>query len=98
MNDPVWNPADHLLDAEDQIESMRPYAALGKRVLEEWSRGCADIDGGWFQDAALEAGVLVRVEVTEPCGENCFCAEWDDFPQTCIRRADRLAARPPETL
>ena len=70
-------------------EGMVMLAKFGEWVLEEL-RGDNigdDLDGGAAQDKAEEMGLLVRVRVTEPCGERCQCAEWDDFPQICLRRA-----------
>ena len=68
--------------------------AFMEKLLDERERSVGgDLDGGWLQDTLIEYGFLVEIEVTEPCGELCFCAEWDDFPQTCVRRAeDALAA------
>lgn len=42
-------------------------------------------DGGDIQELGERYGLLVPHTVTEPCGEYCSCAEWDDFPQTCYR-------------
>jgi hypothetical protein len=50
-----------------------------------------DLDGGDVQDWAVEAGLLVPTEMTKACGENCVCAEMDDFPQTCYRLSAALA-------
>jgi hypothetical protein len=55
-------------------------------ILGESRRdGGCDVDGGTIQDYAEQCGLLVRVEVTEPCGERCWCAEYGDFPQRCLR-------------
>lgn len=32
-------------------------------------------------------GLLVKVPVTEPCGDGCNCAEYGDFQQDCLRLA-----------
>lgn len=62
-----------------------------KEMMQEArENGAGDIDGGWFQDTAEHYGLLVRVPVTEPCGENCWCAEYGDFPQDCLRIAEWL--------
>lgn len=45
-----------------------------------------DIDGDFLQQAAIECGLIEERTVTEPCGENCSCAEVTmpaDFPTTC---------------
>ena len=68
-------------------------AAFGATILEE-HRGneCSDLDGGYVQDTAINLGLLHYVPVTESCGEGCRCAEWDDFPQECLRiKPDVLA-------
>ena len=65
---------------------------FGLAVLKETREGLGDIDGGWLQDKAEECGLLVRVTVTEPCSdEHCRCAEYDDFPQECLRAVIDLA-------
>lgn len=62
-------------------------------VIAEHREHCGDIDGGSIQDKLEELGLLVSVPVTEPCGENCLCAEYGDFPQECLRLADGIAKR-----
>lgn len=64
------------------------FAEFGRWCLETMRHpNIGDIDGGEAQDKAEALGLLVRVNVTEPCGEDCWCAEWDDFPQECLREA-----------
>ena len=53
------------------------------------------IDAGDLQAWGLKHGFLVEVEATEPCGDDCACAEWDDFPQPCIRFAPALGTDGP---
>jgi hypothetical protein len=57
---------------------------FGLWCIEEM-RGGFDVDGGSAQDKAEELCLLIRVTATEACGENCRCAEYDDFPQECLR-------------
>lgn len=71
---------------------LRNLAKFGEAVLEEFQEAYTDIDGGWLQDKAVECGVLVEVEATEPCGDNCGCAGVTDFPTTCYRRAADVGA------
>jgi len=100
-------PICELVQAEEELEDLlAENAALRKRLADvmplaefgiwciDEARGefCGDIDGGSLQDRLEEAGLLGNVPVTEPCGENCACAEWDDFPQDCLRETD-LARR-----
>ena len=62
-----------------------------------WPDG-GDIDMFAFQDIAVEYGILIPREVTEPCNidceetKYCHCADYGDFPQTCYRMADWLIA------
>ena len=62
-------------------------ADFSRKVIREmWEGG--EVDGGWIQDTAVEIGVLVPVEMAEPCGALCSCAEYqgeDGFPITCFR-------------
>jgi hypothetical protein len=67
---------------------LLPYARLGAWTIERSREDWGDIDGGELQDRAVELGILVEVTVTEPCDPDfCQCAEFDDFPQTCLRYA-----------
>lgn len=69
-------------------QDVEKLAAFGAWCLDEMRiDGGGDIDGGAAQDAAIRCGVLVYVRVTEPCGPNCWCASYDDFPQECLQRA-----------
>ena len=55
-------------------------AAFGAWCARKLRYSLGDIDGGDVQDAMERSGVLVRQGVTEPCGEDCKCAEYGDFP------------------
>lgn len=47
-----------------------------------------DLDAFAIQDKLEELGLLIKVSVTEPCGESCRCAEYvDKWPSTCLRLA-----------
>jgi hypothetical protein len=76
---------------EAELKAANVLARFGLAVLEEARIDLGDVDGGWLQDKALELGALHKVPVTEPCNDPmnelsvCRCAEWDDFPQDCIR-------------
>ena len=67
------------------VEAVTPLEQFAIAVLRE-SRDIepGDVDGGFIQDKAEELGLLVKVRVTESCGELCHCAEYDDFPQDCL--------------
>jgi hypothetical protein len=65
--------------------------ALARWAIEEHRKDCADLDGGSIQDKLEELKLIERVTVTEPCGENCSCAEYvgpDGFPTDCLRLVD----------
>ncbi len=71
-------------------EATERWAEFGRRIMAEHKvdHGC-DVDGGTIQDIAVELGVLQVVEVTEPCGDHCACAEVGDFPLSCYRVFDQ---------
>ena len=68
-----------------QLVALHKLAAYGLACFEASRESFADLDGAWLQDEAVRLGVLEEVRVTEPCGENCACVEYDDFPQDCYR-------------
>jgi hypothetical protein len=68
-----------------ELEALRAFARFGAWALREHRLELGDLDGGSIQDEAIVLGLLHHVPATERCGENCFCAEWDDFPQDCLR-------------
>lgn len=50
-------------------------------------------DGGDIQEWGVKHGVLVAVEMKEPCGENCNCArDCGEWPVTCYRKTYKGAA------
>lgn len=55
-------------------------------VIAEHRSELGDVDGSSIQDKLVELGLLHEVTVTEPCGENCLCAEYcGEFPNQCLR-------------
>lgn len=93
--------------AEARRDAIHRLAAFGWACLQEHRQEMADIDGFAAQELALKAGVIEEREVTEPCGDNCVCAEVADFPTRCYfiaedcRRAmgtEPAAEEPQETL
>lgn len=68
-----------------------PLVEFALWALGETRHG-GDLDGGSLQEKAEALGILGRVPVTEPCGEECNCAEYGDFPQDCLRYADHVKA------
>jgi len=72
---------------------QRKIYEFGKWCIEEARKfGGDNIDGGDAEEQMVELGILGYVEVTEPCGDVCSCAEWDDFPQECLRFTPEILA------
>jgi hypothetical protein len=64
---------------------------LAIAVLDASREDFTDVDGGWLQDTAYQLGVLVSVNVTEPCGA---CVEYHgEFPCECYRYSDEAQAK-----
>jgi hypothetical protein len=64
-------------------------ARFGEWCLREARDVFGDLDGGSVQDKAESLGLLAEVTVTEPCGEECTCAEYyGGFPMKCLRYTD----------
>jgi hypothetical protein len=88
----VQASAKHDPDVFPLYAAPPPVAALGESKLaafgawcvREFRRDLADVDGGSAQDAMERLGVIVKRTVTEPCGEECGCAECGDFPHECF--------------
>ena len=62
-----------------------------KKLMRELAESCWNgwnLDGGEVQGMLEDAGVLVPIEMTSPCGEECTCAGVTDFPTTCYRLAE----------
>ena len=73
-------------------DALRKFA---QAVMQSWPDG--DVDGGELQDAALSAGLLVGVEVSESCGDECQCVDAGEWPTTCYRRTPLLTGDQKET-
>ena len=71
-----------------EIDAIYRLAKFGRLVLDEHRSELGDLDGGWLQDQAEACGVLVRVLVTERCGDGCRCVEYGDFPMECLREPE----------
>jgi hypothetical protein len=61
------------------------FQAFADRLLEIAWEGC-DADGDEIQRLALAFGLLRSVRRDEPCGDNCRCAEYGEFPLVCYRK------------
>lgn len=89
---PEWVACGHVMKMDGHKAPECPYCkiarleAFARELLKRWDFN-GDIDGGDFQEIAHRHGILEAVEVTEPCGEICDCAEYcgGDWPMTCYR-------------
>jgi len=101
---------DQLASSRQAVEALRgerdAYAIVVAACLRDSRiREIGDWDGGAIQDTLTKAGILAETPVTESCGEDCRCVEYD-FPATCYRvtplgfkayeYADRALSRPEE--
>ena len=89
-----WTPRAEAVTPE-QIKDR--LAEFGRWCLGEMRYPApGDIDGGAAQDQAEALGLLERVTVEEPCGEDCSCAEFHgDPPWECLREAEGVRAPNP---
>lgn len=72
----------------ERLEAMLPLARYGLAILEMHREDCGDVSGDTLQDEAERCGLLTHVTVTEPCGDECRCAEYyagDEWPVECLR-------------
>jgi hypothetical protein len=75
-------------------DNLRAYS---QATLKDWPESVPYEED--IQAAAVEHGLLVGIEVREPCGEACWCAEFHgDFESgvTCYRRTELLTGIPAE--
>ena len=88
---PGW-PCDPQLR---KIFHYEPYAEACLRAFaQEVFKHSPDTDAieGWDLEAlAVKCGLLLPTQVTEPCGENCFCLKYGEgFPMMCNKRTSVL--------
>ncbi len=84
-----WNNEaldEELEQAKQQIEALRGFA---QALMVNWFEGLS-VDGCDLQDMAETHGLLKPEPRTEPCGQNCTCAEYGDFPAECYRQTELL--------
>lgn len=79
------------MSEKEQLAALIKFARWA--ISESAFKG-SDLDGGDIQGQAVALGLLKEVLATEPCGEECDCAEFG-FPLTCYRFTDFMTA-PPE--
>jgi hypothetical protein len=72
-------------------EKDKRIAELQKFIRElSWSDNawCRDISGRRLESMLEDRGLIDIAEITEPCCDECKCAEWygvDEFPLVCYR-------------
>jgi hypothetical protein len=67
-------------------EALRRFA---QRVMKVWPEG--SLDAPELQDLAETCGLLRPVEIAEPCGDDCNCANYGvPFPAYCYRTTELL--------
>lgn len=49
-----------------------------------------NFDGADIQELAVKHNLLKLEKMNERCGDNCACAEIDDFPLDCYRKTELL--------
>ena len=72
----------------ERLAAALPLARYGLAILEMHREDCGEVSGDTLQDEAERCGLLVNVTVTEPCGDECRCAEYyasDEWPVECLR-------------
>lgn len=89
--------ADRIERDAEEIERLRAenetLRAFARDIMAAWPMG--GIDGGELQDMAETHGLLVPETRTEPCGDECACAEYHSPEEmadgvTCYRRGPLL--------
>jgi len=88
-NERLRSERDHYrtkyFEAQAEIERLM---AIIRALFGDWPEPAIEyMDGGDVQDFGVAHRILVPVEVDEPCGDWCACAEYGDFPTTCYRLA-----------
>lgn len=79
-----------LVQREKELAALRGFAV---DVMKFWPD--YDLDGGDLQEIAEKFGLIKPIQVSEPCGPSCSCAEYDStFPTTCYRRQPIISPNP----
>lgn len=76
-----------------EVEKLRAFA---QAVFGDWPDG-GGCDAFELQEFAEQHGLLQGVQVSEPCGEECWCAAEvgrDEFPLVCYRKTPLLTGKP----
>jgi hypothetical protein len=77
-----FNMARMLNEQAAELERLKQFA--DEMIAIAFQGG--DADGAHIQETATRTGLLKETTQQEPCGENCACAEYGEFPATCYRK------------
>lgn len=81
---------EHIQRMATELNALRDFA---RRIMENWPNDVG-IEGDVLQEIAAKFGLIAPTDVTEPCGEVCFCAQYvGDFPTTCYRATPLLTGK-----
>ncbi|WP_063822411.1 hypothetical protein [Burkholderia cenocepacia] len=74
-------------EVTDDFAKLKRFAGL---VLKDHRNGGypGDVDGGEIQGYAEQCGLIEERRVESPCGENCSCTDFGEFPTTCYFNTD----------
>ncbi|MBR8435249.1 hypothetical protein KDW37_31315 [Burkholderia cenocepacia] len=66
----------------EDFAKLKRFAGL---VLKDHRNGGypGDVDGGEIQGYAEQCGLIEERRMESPCGENCSCTDFGEFPTTC---------------
>ncbi|WP_175760466.1 hypothetical protein [Burkholderia anthina] len=72
---------------DDDVAKLKRFAGL---VLKDHRNGGypGEVDGGELQAYAEQCGLIEERRVESPCGENCSCTDFGEFPTTCYFNTD----------
>lgn len=72
------------------IEVAEKLRGFARDVFMSWP-DIDHLDGFDLQEMGIKHGILLPIQVDEPCGELCACADYyelEEFPVTCYELAD----------
>ncbi|WP_205169348.1 hypothetical protein [Burkholderia sp. LMG 13014] len=83
----ICQPEPRAEVTDDDVAKLKRFAGL---VLKDHRNGGypGDVDGGELQAYAEQCGLIEERRVESPCGENCSCTDFGEFPTTCYFNTD----------
>lgn len=85
-----WDQLNKIEELERMLSlhsaALDPVLRFAGRCLDNFRGdeiGDLHVDGGTAQEWAEQDGLIEARQVTQPCGDNCSCAEVTDFPAKC---------------